>query len=107
MLKFMVVIHKRPDQTQQAFRRYLQEIHGPLTKQLPNLRKYVQNFVSTDPSRKPPAWDAVVELYFDNREAMQAAWASPQGAASDADLPAFTDLTRTTWSVVDEVTVLS
>jgi uncharacterized protein (TIGR02118 family) len=107
MLKFMVVIHKRPDLTQEAFRRYLQEIHGPLAQQLPGLRKYVQNFVSTDPSRKPPAWNAVVELYFDNREAMEAAWASPQGAASDADLPAFADLTRTTWSVVDEVTVLS
>jgi hypothetical protein len=37
---------------------------------------------------------------------MEAAWASPQGAASDADLPAFADLSRTTWSVVDEITVL-
>jgi hypothetical protein len=48
----------------------------------------------------------VVELYFDDWISMEAAWASPQGAASDADLPAFADLTRTAWSAVDEVTVL-
>ena len=40
------------------------------------------------------------------RSAMEAAWATPQGAASDADLPAFADLSRTTWSVVEEVTLL-
>jgi hypothetical protein len=59
-----------------------------------------------DPKRKPPGWDAIVELFFDNREAMETAWASPQGAASDADLPAFADLTRTTWSMVEEITFL-
>jgi hypothetical protein len=34
---------------------------------------------------------------------MEAAWASPQGAASDADLELFADLTRVTWSVVEEI----
>jgi hypothetical protein len=38
--------------------------------------------------------------------AMEVAWADPEGAASDSDLPAFADLTRTTWSVVDEIRVL-
>jgi uncharacterized protein (TIGR02118 family) len=105
MLKFIVVIYKRPDLTQEQFRRHLQQIHGPLARNLPGLRKYIQNFVCADPKRQP-GWDAVVELYFDNWESMEAAWASPQGAASDADLPAFADLTRTTWSAVDEITVL-
>jgi uncharacterized protein (TIGR02118 family) len=105
MLKFMVVIYKRPDLTPEQFRRHLQEIHGPLAKNLPGLRKYVQNFVRADPKRTP-GWEAVVELYFDNWSSMEAAWASPQGTASDADLPIFADLNRTTWSAVDEVTVL-
>ncbi len=106
MLKFMVVLYRRPDLTHEQFRRHLQEIHGPLARNLPGLTKYVQDFVSDDPNRKPPGWDAIVELYFEDWSAMESAWASPQGAASDADLPAFADLTRTTWSVVDEVTVL-
>ncbi len=37
---------------------------------------------------------------------MEAAWNSPQGKASDADLPASADLSRTTWSIVEELTLL-
>ena len=103
MLKFRVVIYRRPDLTHEQFRRHLEEVHGPLARNLPGLRKYVQNHVCNDPKRNRPTWDAIVELYFDNRDAMEAAWASPQGAASDADLPLFIDLTRTTWSVVEEI----
>ncbi|HKH99814.1 MAG TPA: EthD family reductase [Candidatus Sulfotelmatobacter sp.] len=106
MLKFMVVLYRRPDLTPEEFRRHLEQVHGPLAMNLPGLRKYSQNYVCSDSKRKHPGWDAIVELYFDDRAAMEAAWASPQGAASDADLPAFADLTRTTWSVMEEVTVL-
>jgi uncharacterized protein (TIGR02118 family) len=106
MLKFMVVLYRRADLTPAQFRRHLERVHAPLAKALPGLRQYVQNHVSDDPKRKHPGWDAIVELYFDNRESMEAAWASPQGAASDADLPAFVDLNCTTWSVVEEVTLL-
>ena len=106
MLKFMVVLYRRPELTSAEFRGHLLEVHGPLAKRLPGLKKYAQNYVCADTKRKPPGWDAIVELYFDSWDAMEAAWASPQGAASDADLPLFADLTRTTWSVVEEVTFL-
>ncbi len=103
MLKFMVVLYRRPDFTHGQFRHHLEQVHKPLALNLPGLRKYTQNYVLPDPTRNPE-WDAIVELYFDNWEAMEAAWASPQGAASDADLPLFADLTRTSWSAVEEVT---
>lgn len=106
MLKFMVVLYRRPDISQEQFRRHLREVHGPLAKKLPGLKKYVQNYVSDDTKREHPGWDAIVELYFDDREVMDKAWDSPEGAASDADLPLFVDLKRTTWSVVEEITVL-
>jgi len=106
MLKFMVVLYRRPDMTVAAFRVHLEQVHAPLAKGLPGLRKYIQNHVCADSKRKSPGWDAIVELYFDDWEAMEAAWASPQGAASDADLPAFADLNRTTWSIVEEVNLL-
>ena len=105
MLKFMVVLYRRPEMTQAEFRQHLERIHGPLAKALPGLKKYSQNYACADPKRKSPGWDAIVELWFETRQAMEAAWASPQGAASDADLPLFADLTRTTWSVVEEVMV--
>jgi uncharacterized protein (TIGR02118 family) len=106
MLKFMVVLYRRSDLTLAQFRQHLEHVHAPLAKKLPGLKKYKQNHVVPDPSRSHPGWDAVVELYFDSRDAMEAAWAAPQGAASDADLPLFVDLTRTTWSVVEEINLL-
>lgn len=106
MLKFMVVLYRRPDLTLSQFRRHLEQIHAPLAMNLPGLRRYAQNHVSADPKRDHPGWDAIIELNFDNSKMMEAAWASPQGAASDADLPLFADMTRTTWSVVEELNLL-
>ena len=105
MIKFMVVLYRRPDLTFEKFRRHLETTHAELAQNLPGLKRYRQNYVAHDAKRKHPGWDAIVELYFENREAMETAWASPQGAASDADLPLFADMSRTTWSVVEEVTV--
>jgi uncharacterized protein (TIGR02118 family) len=105
MLKFMVVLYKRQDLTHDQCRLHLEQVHAPLAKNLPGLRRYAQNHAIPDPKRKP-GWDAIIELYFDNWDAMEAAWASPQGAASDADLPKFADLTRTTWSAVEEINLL-
>jgi uncharacterized protein (TIGR02118 family) len=106
MLKFMVVLFRRPDMTSDQFRRHLEQVHAPLAKALPGLKKYKQNHVAADSKRRHPGWDAIIELYFESRDSMEAAWASPQGAASDADLPLFADLDRTTWSVVEEVTLM-
>ena len=102
----MVVLYRCPGFTVEQFRHHLETIHAPLAKNLPGLKGYKQNYVCGDPKRKHPGWDAIVELYFENRESMEAAWASPQGAVSDADLKLFADLTRTTWSIVDEITLL-
>ena len=101
----MVVLYRKADLTVGLFRQHLETIHSKLAQNLPGLKRYRQNYVLADVRRKHPGWDAIVELYFENREVMEAAWASPQGAASDADLPLFADMSRTTWSVVEEVTV--
>ncbi len=105
MLKFVVVLYKKPEMNAEDFQQYFRQVHGPLAQKLPGLRKYVQNYVVADPKRKPPGWNGIVELYFDDWSAMETAWASPEGAASDVDLPAFADLSRTTWSVVEEATI--
>jgi uncharacterized protein (TIGR02118 family) len=105
MLKFMVVLYRREGMTIAEFALHLRDVHGPLARKLPGLRKYVQNYPVADTKRDTPAWDAIVELYWDNRAAMEAAWESPEGAASDADLPLFVEMERTSWSVVEEVEV--
>ena len=102
MLKFVVVLYRKPGTSRAEFRRYLEEVHGPLAEAIPGLRRYVQNHVAEDPTRADPGWDAVIELYWDDRDAMERGWSSPEGKRSTADLDAFADLGRTTWSIVDE-----
>lgn len=105
MLKFMVVLYKRNDISRDAFREYFATTHRELASSLPGLRSYRQNNVFSDPNRKPPPWEGIAELFFDDYEAMQAAWASPQGRRATEDLGEFTDLDRTSWSVVDDITI--
>lgn len=104
MLKFMVVLYRRPDLPVERFEEVLRGPHGQLAEQLPGLRRYVQNLVAPDSSRRHPGWDAVVELYWDDRASMEVAWASPAGGRATEHLKEFADLTRTTWSIVAEQT---
>jgi uncharacterized protein (TIGR02118 family) len=101
MLKFMVVLCRKPSLSEAEFHRFLREVHGPMALALPGLRRYVQNHVVADPRRDHPGWDAIVELYFDDWGAMEAAWATPEGAKATADVGQFADLVRSTWSVVE------
>jgi uncharacterized protein (TIGR02118 family) len=73
MLKFMVVLYRRPDLSQEEFLRYLRTVHGPMAQRLPGLRHYIQNLVVADPARKHPGCDAVIELFWDDRATMEAA----------------------------------
>ena len=102
MLKFVVVLYKLPDLSEAGFVKYLCEVHGPMAVKIPGLRKYKQNYPLKDEMRKHPGWNAVVELYFDDWDGMEAAWRTPEGVAATADLVKFADLGRTTWSAVEE-----
>ncbi|HEV8230837.1 MAG TPA: EthD family reductase [Thermoanaerobaculia bacterium] len=102
-MKFLVVLHRRPDWSARAFRIYLRDVHGPMALKIPGLARYAQNLPADDPSRKPPLWDAIVELYFEDRDTMEAGWASDEGRAATEDLDVFADLSKTSWSIVDEI----
>lgn len=104
MLKFVVVCHRRVGWSREEFRRYFREVHGPLAQAIPGLRRYVESFVEPEPRRDPP-WDAVVELWFDDRAAMEAGWDSEAGRRATADNANCLDLARTGWAVVDEIVV--
>jgi uncharacterized protein (TIGR02118 family) len=103
MIKFVVVLSRRPAMTREDFSAYLKTTHRNFAHRLPGLKHYVQNHVAEDSKRQPPAWDAVVELFWESREAMEAAWASPEGVAATKDLEAFADLPRSSWSIIEEI----
>lgn len=102
MLKFIVVLNRLAGTTPDQFRHYFKQVHEPLALGIPGLRKYVQNFTLDDPNRKRPKWDAIIELYFDDRPAMESSWASSEGQAATADLAHFADLEHSSWSLVEE-----
>lgn len=102
MLKFIAVVYKLPSLSEPDFHRYFIEVHGRLALRIPGLLRYVQNFVVADSTREHPGWNAVIEFYFDDWDSLQAAWQSPEGLAATGDLKHCADLSRTTWSVVEE-----
>ena len=102
MCKMIVILYRRQDFTRDACLIYLRDVHGPMAERLPGLVAYRQNHVVEDTTRRDPGWDAVVELWWETRESMEGAWRTPEGRAATADLAAFTDLQRTSWSIVDE-----
>jgi uncharacterized protein (TIGR02118 family) len=102
VVKFVVVLYRRTDLPMDRFQEILRGEHAAMAEQLPGLRRYVQNHVTPDPTRKHPGWEAVVELYWDDLRSMEAAWASPEGRRSTDHLAEFADLSRSTWSIVRE-----
>jgi uncharacterized protein (TIGR02118 family) len=86
--KRLGILRKREDMTHEQFVKYWTGTHAKLVMKLPNLRRYSVNFV--DRERFPKfGYDGFSELWFDNEEEMAAAWASPEGKATLADLPNF------------------
>ena len=102
MCKMIVVLYRRQDFTRGQFQSYLRDVHGPLAERLPALVAYRQNHVLEDPTRRDPGWDAVVELWWESRNAMESAWRTAEGQAATDDLARFADTSRTSWSIVDE-----
>jgi uncharacterized protein (TIGR02118 family) len=64
--------------------------HTPLAHALPGLRHYVLDFYPPADGQDQP-FDTAAMLYFETREAHDAALASPEGQAALADLPRFLD----------------
>jgi uncharacterized protein (TIGR02118 family) len=104
MLKFMVVLYRRSDLSAEEFHANLRTIHGAMAERIPGLLRYIQNHVAEDPTRPHPGWDAIVELYWEDRSTMETAWRSPEGEAATRHLEEFVDLSKSTWSIVDEET---
>ncbi len=103
MLKVVVLLARREGMSREEFERYWRERHLPLVAKIPGLRRLVLNRVLPDPNGSPPTFDAVVEDWFDDRQALSAAAASPEWQAVVADAPNSLDMARFQILVVEEV----
>jgi uncharacterized protein (TIGR02118 family) len=84
----IILLNKRADLTDEEFGKYVLEIHAPLAKKMSGLRKYVVNVVKRPPKRDPE-YEGVAELWFDDADSMKAAFASPEGVATQKDTENF------------------
>ncbi len=75
MFKAMVLLTRRAETSPAAFRTWWLDRHAPLARQLPGLRRLVFNIVETEDA----TCDGVSELWFESREAFDAAYASEIG----------------------------
>lgn len=90
MIKSLSLLTRKDGMTREQFIRHWVDVHAPLARTVPGLRRYVQSHIVEDRKRPDvPALDVdidgVAELWYDDREAMMRAIASPEGKALYAD----------------------
>ena len=105
MIKLVIIGHKKRGMDADEFREYWRETHGPITSKIPGLQKYVLNFAITPPDGTPPPCDGFAELWFDDVQALEKAFASPEGQAAAADAENFSDSERTETFIVEQVDI--
>jgi uncharacterized protein (TIGR02118 family) len=103
MIKLVYCITRRPGMTLEEFSRYWREVHGPIGRRIPGLRRLVQSHaVLHPPDLGRPGFDGMAELWFDDLAALEAARRSSEWRASSADEAYFIDGTRTAIFVTEE-----
>jgi len=96
VIKLVYCITRRSGMSVDEFSRYWHEVHGPIGRRIPGLRRLVQSHPVPDPGDVPPAaFDGMAELWFDDLAALQAARQSPEWRASSEDESKFIDHSRT------------
>lgn len=103
MIKLVYCITRRPGMTLEQFSCYWREVHGPIGRRIPGLRRLVQSHtVPHSPDVGRPGFDGMAELWFDDMAAFEAARRSPEWEASSADEANFIDGSRTAIFVTEE-----
>lgn len=81
------MLYSQP-QDAEAFDRHYRNVHIPLAKKLPGLRRYTISR-NPDPIRGGDPYYLVAELDWDDMAALQQAFQSPEGQATAQDVPKF------------------
>jgi uncharacterized protein (TIGR02118 family) len=90
MIKSVTLLTRKPGLTHEQFMRHWVEIHAPLALKVPGIRRYVQTHLLEERTRpdipsSETEIDGIAELWYDDRESMRKALASPEGKALYAD----------------------
>lgn len=81
MLKVVSLWNLRPGVNPEQFEKQYYEVHVPLARTIPGLRKYT---IARGRGKNRPYY-RMAELYFDDKDALNAGFASPAGKATIQD----------------------
>jgi uncharacterized protein (TIGR02118 family) len=87
MVKFVVMYGQPEDPA--AFDAHYAATHVPLVEKIPNLRRFEAGKVLGTPDGSDAPYYHLAELWFDDADAMQAAFGTPEGQAAGADVATF------------------
>ena len=90
MIKSVSLLTRKDALTHEQFMKHWVEIHAPLAHAVPGLRRYVQSHIAAERTRSDiPTTavdvDGIAELWFDDRDALDRAMATPAARALHAD----------------------
>lgn len=80
----LVVLYKKPADVE-AFEKHYREIHTPLVKKMPGLKRLEVSHFTGAPGGEPKFY-MMAELFFETNDAMMAALVSPEGKAAAKDI---------------------
>jgi len=109
MVKIIYVITRKAGMSVEEFQRYWRETHGPIAARIPGVRKYVQCHTLPElyAGERPPPYDGVAELWFDDLEAFRQASRTPEVAAAVEDERNFIDHSRVALIMAEEKPVVA
>jgi uncharacterized protein (TIGR02118 family) len=107
MIKLVYCITKKPGLTDQEFFDYWEHVHAAMGTRIPGVRRFVQSRRLIIPGDKYQAdYDGMVELWFDDVEALLLARHSPEWKASGDDEANFIDHNKVAYFVTEERVIL-
>ena len=90
MVKSISLLKRKQGLTHEQFMKHWVEVHAPLARAVPGIRRYVQSHIAAEKTRPDISSlgvtvDGIAELWYDDRNAMERALATPQMKALHAD----------------------
>ena len=90
MIKRMGFVKRKEGMSLEDFHAHWLTVHAPLAAKAPGLRQYIVSTTLTgEGPAYTPAYDGLAEFWYDDLDALEAAEASPEWAATRADSPNF------------------
>ncbi len=84
----LIALYRQPGD-RDAFDRHYREVHTPLAEKMPGLQKLEVTRIVGDPMGGSSEWYLMAEMYFADRQTLDAAMTSPEGKAAAKDLMGF------------------